>query len=46
MINYEEPAGNILAELEEAEKLTGDSVAEESVTFTAKCGNIYTIICC
>lgn len=48
MIFYEENerAGNILTELEEAEKLTIDSGTEENVTFTQKCGHIYTIFCC
>lgn len=46
MINYEEQAGNVLAELEEAEKLTMDSGAEEIYSFTQKCGEGFSIVCC
>lgn len=48
MINYEaeEQAGNIWEELLEAEKLAVDGEREEIVSFTRKCGNIFTIACC
>lgn len=48
MINYEveERAGNIGEELLEAEKLVMDGGREEIVSFTHKCGNIFTIACC
>lgn len=45
-MEWKNNAGDVLGELQETEKLGVDLSQEEIYSFTAKCGEIYSLLCC